>query len=359
MMATNLFSLRAWVWLMALLSLVLLTQAQSCYYPSGDLSTQGDTRCGSTEMCCPLNWQCLTNGLCYLESEEYLGRYTCADETWGPGCPNICTNNGSARGNEAILKCDDGRYCCDGNRSFDCCADSTSEFFDLDDGTSFFSISSVNAPTAVSNSPSASSSPAGLPTRSATSSRTQTHTTVISSNGGAVSTVYITTTQADGAQPDATQPAKSSSSSHTVKWALIGTLVGAAVFVLLVIGGCWLWKRRGWQSRPVRRPAAETPISPSSAPNNNENPSEIGGRMISKPAAELQGSPTNQPSPTVSSMTSPRTPGNPDDSPQAASERWGRGGGGYGGHSMEAPEYPNGAHFQPYRASGPAAELPG
>ena len=68
--------------------------AQTCYYPNGDVSTS-DYPCSSNVegLCCPLNWQCLSNGLCYLDNEQYYGRYTCTDQTWSaPGCPEICTD---------------------------------------------------------------------------------------------------------------------------------------------------------------------------------------------------------------------------------------------------------------------------
>lgn len=66
---------------------------QNCYYPNGDLAATDDHPCSSDghSTCCPLNWQCLSNGLCYLENEGYLGRYTCTDSTWeSDNCPKIC-----------------------------------------------------------------------------------------------------------------------------------------------------------------------------------------------------------------------------------------------------------------------------
>lgn len=67
----------------------------SCYYPNGDLSSDGDIPCGSGDSvaCCPLNWTCADNGLCYLANENYFGRYTCTDQSWqSSGCPDICTH---------------------------------------------------------------------------------------------------------------------------------------------------------------------------------------------------------------------------------------------------------------------------
>ena len=65
----------------------------SCYYPNGNPSS-GDIPCSSSGdgPCCPLNWSCESNGLCYLANAGYYGRYTCTDQTWdSPNCPQICT----------------------------------------------------------------------------------------------------------------------------------------------------------------------------------------------------------------------------------------------------------------------------
>ena len=64
-----------------------------CFYPNGNPSLEEDIPCGtgSAVACCPLNWVCQENGLCYLQNEDYYGRYTCTDKSWGPGCPEICT----------------------------------------------------------------------------------------------------------------------------------------------------------------------------------------------------------------------------------------------------------------------------
>ena len=77
--------------------------AQSCFYPNGDPSKEDDRPCSSApgSACCPLNWECLSNGLCYLESAGFYGRYTCTDKTWqSSGCPNLCTHS-------RCLACDD------------------------------------------------------------------------------------------------------------------------------------------------------------------------------------------------------------------------------------------------------------
>ena len=84
--------------LAAIIYLVFLAAGQNCYYPDGSLSTEGDAACTSEGgACCPLHWECMSNGLCYLESENYYGRYTCTDQTWqSPDCPQLCTQDNTA-----------------------------------------------------------------------------------------------------------------------------------------------------------------------------------------------------------------------------------------------------------------------
>ena len=119
--------------------------AQDCFYPNGSLST-GDSRespCGgSTSICCPLNWECMSNGLCYYPPDDFYGRYSCTDETWG-ACPDICTYDYNAYGGEAILQCSNGKYCCDKDRSFDCCTVDDTDYFPLPAGKSIASISAL------------------------------------------------------------------------------------------------------------------------------------------------------------------------------------------------------------------------
>ena len=73
---------------------ITFRQSASCYYPNGDLSLY-DIPCSTGEAgpCCPYQWQCERNGLCYLESEALYGRFTCTDQTWSSdSCPQICTH---------------------------------------------------------------------------------------------------------------------------------------------------------------------------------------------------------------------------------------------------------------------------
>lgn len=152
-----------------LLLLPRIVLGQTCYYPNGDVSTS-DFPCSSEVdgLCCPLNWQCLSNGLCYLDNAQYFGRYTCTDRTWSaPGCPEICTDGSHSQcciiphclfanqstgntdsGDQAVLQCSahGGNWCCDHNRNpSNVCCDSTNpnDFFPLPKGTSVASISTA------------------------------------------------------------------------------------------------------------------------------------------------------------------------------------------------------------------------
>ena len=64
-----------------------------CFYPDGSPSLEQDIPCGDGDAvaCCPDKWSCQPNGLCYYDQENYYGRYTCTDNSWGLGCPEICT----------------------------------------------------------------------------------------------------------------------------------------------------------------------------------------------------------------------------------------------------------------------------
>ena len=80
------------------LSQIILLQccvnAQTCYYPNGDVAKDSKP-CSSGVMCCPDTWDCLSNGLCQLRNAGYFGRYSCTDKSWSQdsGCPQFCTNS--------------------------------------------------------------------------------------------------------------------------------------------------------------------------------------------------------------------------------------------------------------------------
>ncbi|MCJ1253676.1 hypothetical protein MMC24_001488 [Lignoscripta atroalba] len=287
-----------------------LVNGQSCYYPNGDLSTQGDAPCSDEpgSACCPLNWECLSNGLCYLENADYYGRYTCTDQTWqSPGCPNICTQDKTASGNEAILQCSQG-YCCDANRpdapdrpELGCC-NTQQTFFPLPDGNPIRFIGSIppagpnsspNSPPSSPNSPTSSPGPSTLsseqsvpspsspdsspsPATSAqgtsnSPSSPSSPSTPISSAGGSaaasssprptvngfdlvtstvtnsagVTTIITSSVIAASATVAASSPAPSSTSSSRNLGAIIGPAVGVPVVIIaLAVIAFLLWRRR-------------------------------------------------------------------------------------------------------------------
>ncbi|KAI4090934.1 MAG: hypothetical protein LQ344_004462 [Seirophora lacunosa] len=144
--------------LAAFSSIQALVAAQNCYYPNGDLSTT-DAPCSSAEgaACCPLDWQCLDNGLCYLDNQKYFGRYTCTDKSWqSSACPGFCTNNKSDFGAQAVQQCSNhgNQYCCDQNRDVNnvCCnRNDDSLFFPLPQGTPTATIARLGAPAAAAS----------------------------------------------------------------------------------------------------------------------------------------------------------------------------------------------------------------
>jgi hypothetical protein len=77
---------------------VQVLNSQSCYYPNGNKVTQEPVApCSTSEdsICCPLNWVCLSNFLCFNPSANIAGRYSCTDKSWGSSCPGFCTESES------------------------------------------------------------------------------------------------------------------------------------------------------------------------------------------------------------------------------------------------------------------------
>ncbi|KAL9044365.1 MAG: hypothetical protein Q9214_002490 [Letrouitia sp. 1 TL-2023] len=132
----------------SILIFAVVIEAQSCYYPNGDLSTT-DGPCSSKPgaACCPLNWQCLSNGLCYLEAEKFYGRYTCTDRNWqSEQCPGFCTDDNKDAGDQAVQQCSDGSWCCDHNRdpaNYCCDRSNNGDFFQLPEGSAYASINQL------------------------------------------------------------------------------------------------------------------------------------------------------------------------------------------------------------------------
>jgi hypothetical protein len=83
--------------LLVLLLGALRTVATNCYYPDGSLSVAGDGPCSKEGgACCPLHWQCMSNGLCFLENEVRIKRYK------GPTLTETFANPSTVRFDRAI-----------------------------------------------------------------------------------------------------------------------------------------------------------------------------------------------------------------------------------------------------------------
>ncbi|KAF4545218.1 uncharacterized protein LTHEOB_5629 [Lasiodiplodia theobromae] len=109
--------------LTATLFLLAVRAANTCYYPDGSVADK-DIPCSSSSSgaaCCPQGWQCLDDGICHFDEEDWITRYTCTDRSWdSAACPQYClggTPNGTDVGNVALLECSDNQYCCNGDRS--------------------------------------------------------------------------------------------------------------------------------------------------------------------------------------------------------------------------------------------------
>ncbi|OQO02662.1 hypothetical protein B0A48_12191 [Cryoendolithus antarcticus] len=252
------------------LSLLLLIPsralAENCYYPNGDLSTI-DYPCSSDGgACCPLNWRCLSNGLCYLENENYFERHTCTDKNWGSSCPDFCTYNGTAPGNEAILQCDDDTYCCDWNRVSGNCCNKAATSFDLAQGTQIALISATAPRTPATSSAGITSSSttttagtiSSTPTSTASQSTTQETTTASSlpTTAQTSTAVMVSTPTSSGASPTtitqvrtlistpSTTPSSTTSPAPHSLAPIIGPAVGVPLFLALLAPLAFLLIRR-------------------------------------------------------------------------------------------------------------------
>ncbi|KAL2054800.1 hypothetical protein ABVK25_005104 [Lepraria finkii] len=288
--------------------------SSSCYYPNGDLSSDGDIPCNTSGdgPCCPLNWNCESNGLCSLENEQYYGRYTCTDQTWqSSSCPQICTYDLTAAGNEAVLQCESGSYCCDTNRPDPgCCVTGTTRFqlsslpFLFPDGspgggtdngggggassstaqqaatTSFTAVATLSTPppsmTPQSVTPSSSTPPSDTPTpttvdsTTSSTSKSSTHPTSSSSTSATVSSspiisiltsivtesgtpsTLVTSQSSDTVVPilATSTPSPTTASSSKPLGSIIGPAVGVPVAVLGLAGLVFFLF---WRSRNNRK----------------------------------------------------------------------------------------------------------
>ncbi|KJX94646.1 hypothetical protein TI39_contig4170g00008 [Zymoseptoria brevis] len=257
----------------ALVSLQLLASsvtAQNCYYPNGDLS-KVDAPCTSDGgMCCAVGWECLSNGLCYLEAEDYTERRSCTDQSWGDDCSQFCITGASVIGNEAIQQCSDGHWCCDADRhqSTPYCCDSknASLVIDVPDGRQIGFISSLYPPSSTApssrstrQSSSATSDSSSVSTSSPPStSTTPTQTTITrldttsDSNGQATTITSLITSVPSPTSTSAVSPTSRSSSSSGPKTLTIIIAVIVPVVVLSLLALAYILYRRHKRNKPAQ-----------------------------------------------------------------------------------------------------------
>ncbi|KAF2812948.1 uncharacterized protein BDZ99DRAFT_411296 [Mytilinidion resinicola] len=245
---------------------VSIARATDCYYPNGKVSPNAnDQPCSTAEgsACCPENWQCLDNGLCYYPPEDYYGRYGCTDKTWGsPLCPsNVCTHDLTAVGDEALLQCSNhnDQWCCDGDGTHvHCCTDDNIQYFDMPEGKAYATVGGGSTPSSaptvntfgpasssVTSSPSPPSSSSSQHASAAASSEASSSSTPkssskaagmtsvrtsISSGSSGVATVFITIPPSSA--PTTTTSSTSGKGSHT--GLIIGCAVGVPVGLALI-----------------------------------------------------------------------------------------------------------------------------
>ncbi|KAF2840158.1 hypothetical protein M501DRAFT_952232 [Patellaria atrata CBS 101060] len=330
----------------AFTSLVPLAFAQ-CYWPNG-VESDTDAPCGEGDaaVCCPLQWECLSNGLCHYPNADYLGRYTCTDRSWdSDNCPKIClddntSTNGTDSGNEAVSLCSNGQYCCNGNRSGNCC-DDDADFFDLDEGSVTAYISSLGGPNGAgptssgdsqstipsatptsSDSPSSSGSPPSSNGQSTTrpgassgpnetasaqasetvlTTRSTLVTSVSTNSAGGITTVVrtdIVTATAGASSSGSSSSDSGSSNTGAIAGGVVGGVAAIAILALLL---WWFLRRRKRRDGAFARPTS------GALPDREYIPPTDGEKRIS----ELSGSPVT---PVTASAVKPGSTAKPGSS---------------------------------------------
>ncbi|KAJ4375516.1 hypothetical protein N0V86_007048 [Didymella sp. IMI 355093] len=254
-------SILTWARAAAIAALAQQVVSQTCYYPNGNTAPSTEKACSSASgsACCPENWECLDNGLCYYPPNDLYGRYSCTDKDWNsPGCAsNLCTYNMTVAGGESITQCSNhnDQWCCNGDATHVHCCQEEPEprpFFNLQDGTAYATIGSNQASsnpdlatvTGLASSGSGGSSPTSAAASSsavassATSARASAQTTPVTSiatsvrsaSGGSAETIYITNVITPAATADAAATGGSSSSGSGTN---LGLIIGCAVGIPL------------------------------------------------------------------------------------------------------------------------------
>ncbi|KAE8376407.1 hypothetical protein BDV26DRAFT_305609 [Aspergillus bertholletiae] len=124
--------------LLPLLALVATSVAvksdATCYFVNGNIAT-ADVPCNTSAeitTCCNKNDICLSNGLCYLQSQgnhPVMSRGSCTDQNWGGACKSAepCARWNQGTGYRVVNAIDD-QYCCGNvvsidNTSIECAVD--------------------------------------------------------------------------------------------------------------------------------------------------------------------------------------------------------------------------------------------
>ncbi|KZM19061.1 uncharacterized protein EKO05_0003729 [Ascochyta rabiei] len=317
-------SILPWLRAAAVAALAQQVLSQTCYYPNGNAAPSTEKACSSAagSACCPENWQCLDNGLCYYPPSGLHGRYSCTDKDWNsPGCAsNLCTYNMTVGGGESITQCSnhDDQWCCNADATnVNCCKEEPEPrpFFNLQDGTAYATIGSNQASsnptistvtglaisgasgsspskTSEASSPSQTSedsspsqtsgasssaasskapSPAAStarPTAASVSPVTSVATSVRSASGGfGPETIYITNVITPAATSDPSSGgATSSGSSGTNTGLIVGCAVGIPLALVLVGILIWILRKRRLANAHPYKATPDGGESPNIAP---------------------------------------------------------------------------------------------
>ncbi|KAG9205423.1 hypothetical protein G6514_008065 [Epicoccum nigrum] len=319
----------------AVATLAQQVTAQTCYYPNGNIAPSTEKPCSSASgsACCPDNWQCLDNGLCYYPPDNLHGRYSCTDKNWNsPGCAsNLCTYGMSASGGESITQCSNhnNQWCCNADAtSVDCCQEEPEPrpFFNLQKGDAYATVGSseassnptISTVTGAATYGSSASSPArsstaasssDVPSSATSTPPTDAPTTPVTSIGTSVrsvsgssggETVYVTHIITPAATADAAGTGASSSGSPGTN---IGLIVGCAVGIPLGIAliGILIWmlrKRRQQKDHPYKA-TPDGGDSPDMAPAALASPKKQNVYRHSRPGtSEIDSNPVGPGRPT-------------------------------------------------------------
>ncbi|ORY16267.1 hypothetical protein BCR34DRAFT_119926 [Clohesyomyces aquaticus] len=217
----------------------------SCYYPDGSFpSDYVYAPCSDEEnaTCCQLSSgdQCLSNGLCYSPSSDYMFRGGCTDKSWNsPNCFQHCkTGEWSVGTYDQLVHCGGNRYCCYSDGST-CCNDD-SKVFNVDTGTVIKDLASTASYTL----------PIETPTGTANTGTTPTSAANAKTTGAKASTSHHTGSAAAATSTSTTQPTEANTTTSGVsKVALIGGAIGGAIVLLAVAALVWFLVRRRYRKK--------------------------------------------------------------------------------------------------------------